>query len=271
MGFFKDMARGVRAYGPASRLLFSRGMWHFMLWPFVAAVVVFVVLGLLVGWLAEWSDMWLMRVIAYCLDNTEGVLKEAFVRAMTGVLVWLLSAVLYFMVALTFGGYLVMMILSPVFSWLSERGEKLLTGMEYPFSWRQFGRDIWRGLLVALRGMFLQFAVTLVVLVFSIIPVVGLAGPFLLFLVGTYFYGFTFMDYAIERKRLRARETERFVWRHAGVAVGVGAVFMVAMMIPGIRWFACCFVSLLSVLAGTVVVNEIGTGTVARPREDVVS
>lgn len=265
------MARGVRAYGPASRLLFSRGMWHFMLWPLVVALVVFVVLGLLVGWLAEGVSSWLVAVIRYGLENTEGILNEAFIRAFVGVLLWIIFFGVYFIISLIFGGYLVMMILSPVFSWLSERGEKLLTGVEYPFSWRQFGRDIWRGLLVALRGMLLQLAVTLVVLVFSIIPVVGLAGPFLLFLVGTYFYGFTFMDYAIERKRLRARETERFVWKHAGVAVGVGAVFMVAMMIPGIRWFACCFVSLLSVLAGTVVVNEIGTGTVARPREDVVS
>lgn len=266
MGFFKDMARGVRAYGPASGLLFSRGMWHFMLWPLVVAVVLFAVGGTLTGWLTDNLMGWLEETIRQhggdWLERWGGLLRAVM---------WLLTGFVYYLAFSVFGGYVVMMVLSPVFSWLSEEGEKRLTGVEYPFSWRQLAWEIGRGILVALRGMFLQLITTLVLLLFSFIPVVGLAGPVLMFLAGAYFYGFTFMDYAIERKRLRARETERFVWKHAGVAVGVGAVFMVAMMIPGIRWFACCFVSLLSVLAGTVVVNEIGTGTVARPREDVVS
>ena len=253
MEFVKDVFRGIRAYGPASGLLFSRGMWHFMLWPLVVAVFLFWVGGMAVGWLTEWGIGWLSGALeewvgdAAWLDRWGGAL---------GVAMWIVSGVVYYLCFAVFGGYVVMILLSPVWSWLSEKGENKLTGAEYPFAWRQLFWEIWRGIVVSLRGMVLQLLTTLVLMLFSLIPVVGLLGPLLMFLAGAYFYGFTFMDYAIERKRLRARDTERFVWRHAGVAVGVGVVFMLVMMVPGIRWFACCFVSLLSVLVGTVVVND---------------
>ena len=254
MAFFKDIWQGVKAYGPASGLLFSRGIWHFMLWPIVIAVLLFVAGGALMGWLGDWC--W-----GYVEGWLEGWLGEkeswGWVRELGGVLMWLITGLIYYLFFMMFGGYVVMMVMSPIYSWLSERGEHKLTGVEYPFSWRQFGWEVWRGIVITLRGMFLQLLTTVVLMFFSFIPVVGVVGPLLIFLTGAYFYGFTFMDYAIERKRLRVRETERFVWHHAGVAVGVGMVFMLVMMVPGIRWVACCFVSLLSVLAGTVVVNDL--------------
>lgn len=257
MGFVKDIFKGIRAYGPASGLLFSRGMWHFMLWPLVVAIVLFWVGGLAVGWLTEWG---IGSLTAALEDWTDGAAWVERWGGALGAAVWIVSGVVYYLCFVVFGGYVVLMLLSPVFSWLSEKGENKLTGAEYPFRWREFWWEMWRGILVALRGMVLQFITTVVLMLFSLVPVVGVLGPILIFLAGAYFYGFTFMDYAIERKRLRARDTERFVWRHAGVAVGVGVVFMLAMMLPGIRWFACCFVSLLAVLAGTVVVNDAWRG-----------
>ena len=59
MEFVKDVFRGIRAYGPASGLLFSRGMWHFMLWPLVVAVMLFAVGGTLTGWLTDNLMGWL--------------------------------------------------------------------------------------------------------------------------------------------------------------------------------------------------------------------
>ena len=94
MEFVKDVFRGIRAYGPASGLLFSRGMWHFMLWPLVVAVFLFWVGGMAVGWLTEWGIGWLSGALeewvgdAAWLDRWGGAL---------GVAMWIVSGVVYYL------------------------------------------------------------------------------------------------------------------------------------------------------------------------------
>ena len=60
----------------------------------------------------------------------------------------------------------------------------------------------------------------------------------------------------MERKRFRVKESVRYMRHNAGMVVAIGTVFTLALMIPFIRVIVCCFVSLLSVIAGTVVVDE---------------
>ena len=65
------------------------------------------------------------------------------------------------------------------------------------------------------------------------------------------------MDYAVERKRYNVRQSVRYVNHHIGMVTGIGAVFALALMIPWVSIVVCSFVSLLSVIAGTIAVNKL--------------
>ena len=74
--------------------------------------------------------------------------------------------------------------------------------------------------------------------------------------IADFFYGFSFLDYAIERKRIGVRDSVRYVNRRAGAATGVGLVFAVALMLPLLNILVCSFLSMAAVIAGEVIVNE---------------
>ena len=91
----------------------------------------------------------------------------------------------------------------------------------------------------------------------SFIPLAGLVMPVLTFGVGAYFYGFAFMDYAVERKRFRVKESVRYMRHNAGSVTAIGTVFALSLMIPWLSVIACSFVSILSVIAGTVAIHRV--------------
>ena len=86
--------------------------------------------------------------------------------------------------------------------------------------------------------------------------------PFAIFFTSAYFYGFAFIDYAIERKRFNVRQSVRYVNKNIGLVTGIGTVFALALMIPALSLAACCFVSLLSVIAGTIAVERMNDKSV---------
>lgn len=152
---------------------------------------------------------------------------------------------------------MMLIVMSPVYSWLSEKTEARLSGKKYPFRFRQFIWEIFRGILIALRNMVFQLFISILLFFCSFIPIVGLLVPFVVFFISAYFYGFSFVDYAIERKKFNIRESVRYVNKNAGMITGVGSVFALSLMIPWGGLAACGFVSLLSVVAATVAIHKI--------------
>ena len=237
MGFFT----GIQLYGKASGILFSRKFWWFLLFPVIILLLLFIGGNIL---------------ISLAGDSLYGLI-EAKLTAWVGVL-----RILYFFLFVAFGGYIVLVVMSPVYSWLSERTEAHLTGREFPFSFRQFAWEIFRGILIALRNMIFQLFISFVLFLCSFIPLVGVIAPFAIFFTSAYFYGFAFIDYAIERKRFNVRQSVRYVNKNIGLVTGIGTVFALALMIPALSLAACCFVSLLSVIAGTIAVERMNDKSV---------
>jgi CysZ protein len=50
--------------------------------------------------------------------------------------------------------------------------------------------------------------------------------------------------------------------KNIGLVTGIGTVFALALMIPALSLAACCFVSLLSVIAGTIAVERMNDKSV---------
>lgn len=249
IGFFG----GIQAYGKAFEILFSRKFWWFLLFP----VLILILLFIGGNWLVNYAGDSVYDLIAGSIQKwVSGISWLQWVGTATNVLIRITLKILYFCLFISFGGYIILILMSPIYSWLSERAEAHLTGKEYPFSFRQLMWEIFRGLLIALRNMCMQLLLSVFFLFFSFVPVVGWITPVVVFFTSAYFYGFAFMDYAIERKRFNVKQSVRYVNKNLGLVTGIGSVFALALMIPGISMVVCCFLSLLSVIAGTVVVNK---------------
>lgn len=249
MSFFS----GIRVYGEAVRILFSRPFRYFLLFPVIALLLLFIGGNWLVGYAGDnLSGLAEMRVTEWL----SGISWLHWVGDATGILIRLVLRVLYFFLFIAFGGYIILVVMSPVFSWLSERAEAHLTGRSHPFCLRQFVWEISRGILVALRNLFFQLLLSVLFFFCSFIPVIGLLAPLAIFFTSAYFYGFSFIDYAIERKHFNVRQSVRYVNKNIGLVTGIGVVFALSLMIPWLSLVACCFVSLLSVIAATIAVHE---------------
>ncbi|MEI3154682.1 MAG: EI24 domain-containing protein [Odoribacter sp.] len=125
--------------------------------------------------------------------------------------------------------------------------------------------EIFRGIGIALRNMFLQILLSIFFFLFSFIPLVGFLSPLALFFTSAYFYGFSFVDYVMERKRYNVRQSVHYVNKNMGLVTGIGTVFAITLMIPWLSIIVCCFVSLLSVIAATVALDRLEKQDVQKP------
>lgn len=242
---------GIRAYAPAFRMLFSRKFAWFLLFPVVLLILLFIGGNILTTYLGDsLHHLFEDRLASW----VEGISWLGWLNEAAGWIVLVVVKLVYFFLFAMYSGYVILIVMSPVYSWLSERAETHLTGRTYPFSFKQLLRDMLRGILIALRNMVVQTLISIALFLFSFIPVAGLVAPVLMLLVSAYFYGFSFLDYAVERKRIGLRDSVRYVNRRVGATTGVGIVFALALMIPLLNVLVCSFLSLVSVIAGTVVV-----------------
>ena len=149
-----------------------------------------------------------------------------------------------------------MILLSPILSLISEKTDSILTNSEYPFEWKQFLSDIWRGVKISLRNMLIEFLFIIGCLLISFIPIIGLFSPFILFIVSAYFYGFSFMDYTNERNGLSVKESVKYIRKNKGLAWSNGSVFAAFLLIPFCGASIGVFVSLISTVAATLSINN---------------
>lgn len=131
--------------------------------------------------------------------------------------------------------YLVVILLSPLFAFVSERIEEILTANRYPFNFKQTVKDVKRGVRIALRNVMWEY--------FFLIVVIGLTSfldggiktaLFFSFplLIGFYYYGFSFLDYINERRRLNIEQSIYFIRKHRGVAMAIGSIYSLLFLLP---------------------------------------
>lgn len=252
--FFKDFGIGLSAYGKALEIIFSKGLWWFFIFPILLNVLFFFGGFAVIDMLTEYTTDW-----AYNLVNNDNATYwgAEFVQGVLSGFIWVVFKILFFFVFAYLGGYIVIIFMSPVFSILSEKTEKILTGKKYPFDADQLMRDIARGVLIAFRNLFIEILFIVGVFILSFIPVIGQLGAIFLFFVSSYFYGFSFMDYTIERQRYSISQSVDFIRKHKGIAVANGVLFSVFMLIPFCGYTLAGFVSIISVVAATISTHKV--------------
>lgn len=213
---------GVLSYAKAFRLISKYNLWKYL---FISGLLSLVIGGSLFSiayGMADDLGNWLIG--NYFWDFG----KDIFVKIASffaGSLLFVGSFLVY--------KYVVMIIVSPIMSLLSENLEYKLSGIKKSTDWNlgDMLSDVMRGVGLTVRNITKEIFFTLLLIVASFIPAIGFISAPAIFVLQSYYAGFGNIDFYMER-RMNISETTDFVNSHKGLAIGNGMVYMLILIIP---------------------------------------
>ena len=229
----KEIFISIQSYYAAHQFIKKHSLWKWIMIPgivycllFIAGLYLFGVSSVnaiefillksgIKAWLESMQDSWLNLLV---------IVGQGIIMAVL------------FLYYFSLFKFLFLIIGSPVFAYLSERTESILEGRDFPFSYSQLLKDMWRGSKIALRNLLWQTVYVLTILILSFLPVVGWIAPLIALLTECYFFGFSMLDYSSERNKLSTSQSIEFISRHKGLAIGNGLVFYLIHLIPVLGW-----------------------------------
>lgn len=147
----------------------------------------------------------------------------SFLLVMTGVMLRLTLVLFYF----SFFKYLILIMGSPLFAYLSEKTEAIMEGKEYTWNSASIQKDCARSIKLDLRNCGWQSVYLLAILLLSLIPVAGWIAPVIALIMECYYFGFSMLDYSFARANLTPSQSTHFTSQHKGLAIGNGFLFYV--------------------------------------------
>lgn len=252
--FFKQLLIGYKSYWEAFIFIIKHGLvWYFII-PLVLNILFFIggagATIKLISWTTEAFKTWIDF-------DTKNFWGHEYLNDILFALIGILLTVFFFIAFMYIGGHLIMILFSPLLSFVSEKVDKILTGSDYPFEWKQFFSDVWRGVIIATRNLTIELAFMVLMLIVSFIPVVGIISPIVMFVVSSYFFGFSFMDYTNERKGLSVSESVKYVRQNKGLALSNGSLFSLSLLIPFCGASIATFITILSTVAATLAIHKV--------------
>jgi CysZ protein len=268
MEFLKHFWLGLLSFGRAIPFMVKHRLYFYIVFPAFVMMLIYKGGEMLVGRQSISEVNTMSEILNY--------LTKLLVDISLGIIL------------MTFAKFIVVMVLSPLLTYLSEKCENLLTGNRYDFNLEQFWRDIKRAIRIALRNIVRQYLM--------ILPIYFLAWFFwnnpsnsplmwLIFLISAYYYGFSFIDYINERRKLDVKSSIEFVRNTKGLAISIGGCY--ALIIYGpvdigvifslkgydalhaspsilticyqlILWLLASAAPILGIIAATLAMNELG-------------
>ena len=215
-----DILKGIQTYTRAIKIISKLNLWRFFLVP--------VIIGLFLGML--------FISTAYKLSDDVGLylsqiwpfeFGKGFIDGLSswvaGFLIFILGIILY--------KHALMALASPFMTPVSEKVEAHLTGKTTVINESRFVSQLTRSIQLNTKNLLKELAITLPLMLLSLIPVIGLIGVAFIFYFQAYYTGFGNMDYTLERY-FNYKQSKQFVKKNKGLAVGNGAVFTAMLLIP---------------------------------------
>jgi len=229
----KEIIIAIQAFFQAHRFIKKHKLWKWILIPGILYTILFIVGIYLFSSTSSNFIEWiaLKTGLKSWLDEENSGFM-GFIFTMGGLILWLVLMLFYF----SLFKFLFLIIGSPLFAYLSEKTEAIMEGTDFPFSISQLLKDIARGIQLAGRNSLWQTIYSISIIIFSLIPVIGWLTPVMAILIDCYYYGFSMLDYSMERKRKTIAESIYFIGSHKGLAIGNGIVFYLMHFLPIIGW-----------------------------------
>lgn len=226
----KEIVIAVQSWEEARLFIRKHRFFKWIIGPGIIYTLLFIA-GMLVFWQSSNSVVgWIshkLGVEAWLQKERSGWLSFLFV--MTGMMLQLVLVLFYF----SLFKYLILIIGSPVFAYLSEKTESIIAGKEeeYVFNWADLKKDAWRGTKLALRNAGWQSVYLAALIFMSLIPVAGWITPVIALLMEGYYFGVSMLDYSFARTNFTPAQSVAFTGRHKGLAIGNGLLFYVMHVI----------------------------------------
>lgn len=215
MRFIRNFFFGLKAYYKAIRFLKENRLYWYILIPAVFMLGIY--------------------KIGEYFQERKTVPSAENMNELIWFLIHMMIEISIALLLMNFAKYLVVIILSPLLAHLSEKTERILTGNKYPFDPKQFMKDVRRGIRIAIRNLIWQYFFFLIIFLVSFL---GWKDPesapifYLIFVISFYYYGFSFLDYVNERRKLNIDESIIFVRQHRGLAISLGFIYSLMILVP---------------------------------------
>lgn len=194
----------------------KHGFIKYLLWSGLIALLLFSTLIYSIWVFSDAFGIWMAGMIPWNWAH-ESILFSAVMGILSLFIFWFVIK------------YLMLMALSPVLSIVSEKIEKVYNEKSNAdFSVMSSAA---RSVRINLRNMLKELILTILLLAMSLIPGINILTFVMLFLVQTYFLGFGFMDFYLER-HFTFGQTVAMVWKHKWAAISLGIIFTLLILLP---------------------------------------
>lgn len=247
--------KSLRTYRQALELLTKPRYAWFFIFPFALMALIFVVGNSVASALTNQIMALAEQILPH--DSAEA----SWISSIAYWMIWVVIRLLIYLLLVFTGGSVVVILLTPVLAWLASA-----IIARHPNAPPQPGflPSLWRSLRVNISVLSVQIITSLVLLILGMIPVVGIAAPFLLVAANAFFYGIGFLDYGIEN--LDWKSTKEFYRKNWMLAFGIGLPYAMWLAIPLIGPLTAGFASIVSTAAGTLSGIECGPAAAHQSR-----
>lgn len=216
----QNIIAGIKAYFKAFNTISKLNLWKYFTIPILISLIV----GLFIG------------ISAYSFSDNVGnyignLWKWDFGKETFGSISTFISAILILAVGFILYKHIVMALVAPFMSDVSEKIEKHFLGEQHQHRETSFSEQLSRGIRISFRNLFRELFFTIPIIILSFVPLIGLFSSVLLFLIQAYYAGFGNIDFTLER-HYKYKESIQFVKANRGLAIGNGIVFMLLLLIP---------------------------------------
>jgi CysZ protein len=246
----KDIVVAIQSYRDAHSFIRKHKLWKWIIVPGIIYMLMFCVSMYFFGKSASDVIEWLSieTGLKQWIESMQSTIA-GLLFTIAGIILWMILMLFYF----SLFKYIWLILGSPIFAYLSEKTEDIIEGKSIPFNFNQLLKNVVRGVRIALRNALWQSVYLIAFAILSFIPVVGWIIPVFAVLVECYYYGFSMLDYSLERNHLTASESIHFIGKRKGLAIANGLVFYLLHLIPIAGWL---FAPSYAVIAATLSVHH---------------
>ncbi len=254
--YFSSFKKGLKGYVKAIKFISQNKLSYFYLFPLILNLFLFLIGIRIIDFFSDQINEYVINLSNYNFENLS--LWRSFLNSVIYWTIWVVTKIVYIYIYAIVGGYFTIIILSPVFTLLSEKTAEIITGKKIKFQFKQLLKDTIRAVIIAIRNIIIQLFFSIFFLLTTLIPIIGwIISVIGNFLISSYFYGFSFIDYSNERNKLSVRESIAFIRNHKGFACGLGSLFSLCFFVPFVGGLIASLIAIVCVVNATIEVEEV--------------
>lgn len=129
--------------------------------------------------------------------------------------------------------FVILTLLSPFNTLLSEKLENEITGSTFNSGWSQIVKDIIRMMGILLIGLLVDVVLYILwdLTIANIFNVDSIT-PFYLLLINSFWFGFAFYDFSMERHKISSKDSYGYALKHFGYMILTGVIFTFLLRLP---------------------------------------